>query len=150
MKWLVAGDSHGARDNLLLAAERERPDGLLFTGDGLDDLKRACVAVARVRAVRGNCDLGSALADEMVDVLDGVRVLLSHGHRYRVKSGLELLLYGAMENEADLVIFGHTHEQTVTVLGGVTFLNPGAIKNGEYAVVDISPGRAPDIRPKRL
>ena len=37
-------------------------------------------------------------------------LFITHGHRYGVKSGLGALIAQAVKEDADAVIFGHTHE----------------------------------------
>ena len=86
MNILLLSDSHGHPDRIREAAERTRPDCILFAGDGLRDLAGAHIAPdVPVYAVRGNCDarwdpLTAQYPEEQILVLDGVRILLTHGH----------------------------------------------------------------------
>ena len=66
-------------------------------------------------------------------------LLLTHGHRYSVKSGYDALLARAVEVGADIVVFGHTHvpflktipkgtEVSGKILERPTYLfNPGSV-----------------------
>ena len=118
MTLLVLSDSHGRPDRMEEVIRRVRPDGILFAGDGLRDLSRAEVT-APLWAVAGNCDWltspvivqGRELTprtEELVTV-EGVRILLMHGHTYSVKGGLGSAVARAVQQEADLLIYGHTH-----------------------------------------
>ena len=90
MNILLLSDSHGHPDRIREAAERTRPDCILFAGDGLRDLAGAHTAPdVPVYAVRGNCDarwdpLTAQYPEEQILVLDGVRILLTHGHTHEV------------------------------------------------------------------
>ena len=153
MKLCVFSDSHGAADKLVSAVARERPALLFFLGDGERDL-----AAVRERfpslayyAVRGNCDLRSDLSAELTCMVGGVAVFAAHGHRYNVKfePGLESLTEAAREAGAKVALFGHTHEPCCVRHGGILCLNPGSIRNGDYAVLTIEGGNCTATR-KRL
>ena len=123
MTLLVLSDSHGRPDRITEAIHRVNPDGILFAGDGLRDLSRcnfpAPLEACPLWAVRGNCDWtmtplvigGMTLepTDEELITLEGIRILLTHGHKYSVKGGLGSAIARAIERSADVLIFGHTH-----------------------------------------
>lgn len=142
MRWLVASDSHGDRDSLKQAAERENAlsplDGLLYLGDGLYDLKAVKDLVPTIHSVRGNCDLFGASDEETVHI-SGIPILLCHGHRWYVKSGTERLVYRAQEVGVRAALYGHTHIPKCEWAHGILLLNPGAMNMGRYAVLCIGP-----------
>lgn len=118
MRLLIVSDSHGRYERLSeLLDSQHGIDALIFLGDGLADLERAD-AYSRglgVFAVKGNCDSFSLRVreiapEESVINLDGYRFLLMHGHTRGVKYGLTNAIYAAREREADILLFGHTHE----------------------------------------
>jgi len=119
MDILIISDTHGRAERLAEVLRRTGADVLLFLGDGLRDLGVVDEGVT-VRAVRGNCDW-SAMADApelRLEIFGGVRILMMHGHRYNVKGGIEGALAVAAENEADVLLYGHTHvplEKTLSV-----------------------------------
>ena len=45
---------------------------------------------------------------------------------------------------AQLTLYGHTHIQNVENDGACVFVNPGALRDGRYAIVEIEDGK---IRP---
>ncbi len=116
---LILSDSHGSHDAVAEAIRRARPDGILFAGDGLRDLTRLSLPPVPLWTVRGNCDHmlypliingeAAEAPEELVFSVDGIRILLCHGHRYGVKSGLGLAIAAAVRADADLLVFGHTH-----------------------------------------
>lgn len=118
MRLLVVSDSHGRYERLSSLLDMQKGiDALIFLGDGLADLERAD-AYSRgisVFAVKGNCDFFSTLARECVPeetalCFEGYRLFLMHGHTRGVKYGLDNAIYAASEREADILLFGHTHE----------------------------------------
>lgn len=79
----------------------------------------------RLVAVHGNSD-GTAVrarlpAVRTVEALDR-RVLVVHGHDHD-RTSLSLL---ARQEDADVVVLGHTHSPGVDTMGEVTLLNPGS------------------------
>ncbi len=136
---LILSDSHGRPDALAEAIRRVRPAGILFAGDGLRDLTRVDIPCP-LWAVRGNCDwmsaplvIGGHLCEPPEEELllwEGLRILLCHGHRYGVKSGLSVAAAHAAARDCDILVFGHTHlpvEHRIPageVYGGVTLERP--------------------------
>ena len=118
MKFLIISDSHGRYERISeLISMHRTVDALIFLGDGLSDLERAGAYGNgfSVFAVKGNCDwsslgLGSEVENEILLNFDGYRFLLLHGHTRGVKYGLDNAIYAAREKEADILLYGHTHE----------------------------------------
>lgn len=146
MKLLVCSDSHGVLQYIREAIEREKPDYLVHLGDYMRDAD----AVRRqyhdlpVVSVRGNCDFDHTVPERLLQEWDGVRILLTHGHRYGVKSGLLQLDLAAREAQADIVMFGHTHIPLCSRVGECWFVNPGTCglvgRGPSYALVEIKTG----------
>ena len=152
MTLLVLSDSHGRPDHVEEAIRRVRPDGILFAGDGLRDLTRVGDLPCPLWAVSGNCDwsptwivngLAREARDEELITVEDIRILLIHGHKYGVKGNLLPATYRAMEREADVLVFGHTHtpvelhllphdeKSLVPVQKPLTLFNPGSIGSTE-------------------
>ena len=125
----VFSDSHGSIQDMLRLTREGRPDLVLHLGDysaDAEELARACPETP-VRFVRGNCDLRSAAPELLRLTVEGVRIFACHGHLYRVKSGYQTVCYAALEAEADLVLFGHTHIPYRDRAFGLELLNPGSV-----------------------
>lgn len=164
MTYLILSDSHGRPDRMEEALRRVRPDGILFAGDGLRDLTRVDFSCP-LWAVSGNCDwAGIPLVsndtlleprDEELVILEGVRILLIHGHTYGVKGGLGSAVARAVQRDADLLIFGHTHlpvelhlrpddsRSDFTVTKPLTVFNPGSLgsENASFGTLTIRSGQ---------
>lgn len=144
---LILSDSHGRADRVAEAIQRVKPDGILFAGDGVRDLSY-CDLPCPLWAVRGNCDWmtsplvlnGAAFMpeDEELVTIEGIRILLTHGHKQGVKSGLGGAVAHAVRRQADLLVFGHTHiplelrlspdeSTTLALQKPLTVFNPGSL-----------------------
>lgn len=150
MKVCVCSDSHGNRDGLKRILELEKPDALLFCGDGIDDFK-GLELPERALFVKGNCDF---MCDEPIMrefVLEGVKIIMTHGHKYSVKTTIDIYLSEAFARDANVALFGHTHFQQASYNNGVLLLNGGTMSknSGYYAILELENGKY-DCQLKRL
>ena len=131
MKFIVFSDSHGVSDNMIRAVKLEKPDLCFYLGDGERDLNTLQNRFPQlpVNAVRGNCDVFSSLPRAMICAAGGLKIFLTHGHLYGVKHDpiFRDLCEAALEADADVVLFGHTHEPFRDFTMGMHLLNPGSI-----------------------
>ena len=147
MKIIVVSDTHGATDSLERVMKLNRDaDVVVHCGDSrgeMDDVKMR-YQDKMYYEVRGNCDLGSTLPLYLTFELDGLKFMVTHGHAYNVKFGLEGLARAAAEEGADIVFYGHTHMADDRVIDGVRLLNPGACGGwgASFAVVETNNGQA--------
>ena len=124
----IMGDTHGDVFSMQQAIAEAGPvERWLHTGDFFrDSLLLATIVSVPVTAVAGNCDgRAEAKPDEFIEVA-GYRLWLTHGHRYGVKNDLSELREWALLYEADVVVFGHTHQPFVGNESGLLFFNPGS------------------------
>ena len=158
MTLLIVSDSHGRYERLESLLEMHKNvDALIFLGDGLLDLDRAGVRdyPFTVFSVRGNWDSvrGSITAmrakDEITFTFDGIKFFALHGHTKGVKSTLVNAIYAAEQSEADVLLFGHTHEPIDTYLSQGEYnlnkplhiFNPGSLANYSYGLCEIRNGQ---------
>lgn len=129
MKVLIVSDTHGYETNLHKVIEIEKPfDMLIHCGDLERDISDLQSLVdCPVAAVAGNNDYFYNLKPNDIFRIKDYTVLLTHGHRDGVYYGINNLLYKALENDADIVMFGHTHVPFIDEVDGVTFINPGSL-----------------------
>ena len=140
MKCLCFSDSHGSVQGMKKALSLHRDaEVVFFLGDGLSDIE-SLVSHDRERTwiyVRGNCDFSySTLPSDARRIesvtLSGYKIVLTHGDLCNVKYGDEGILRLAEANDADLILFGHTHiprEDFVRLPQGkgIYLFNPGSI-----------------------
>lgn len=145
MKVLVFSDSHGCLDTMERAVRRESPDMILHLGDYVRDAKslRDKFPHIPLRNVAGNCDFGVSEPETLLTTISGVRVFLTHGHRYYVKSMYLRAIYAAQEQNAGVLLFGHTHRAECFREGDLWVMNPGAAgPAGTYGIMELQDGQA--------
>lgn len=145
MKILVVSDSHGRNVYLEKVLETVEPDMLIHLGDleGSEIFIQNKVSCP-VEMVSGNNDYFSDLEREKLITIGRYKILLTHGHRYRVHFGTETIKDWARQMGADIVMFGHTHMPLLDTSTDVTALNPGSISQPRqegriptYAIVEL-------------
>ena len=146
MRILVVSDTHGdayALEQAILAQPGART--VVHLGDGA---REAGEMEARFPdhtffCVRGTGDFsaGGSLVYARDEICGGKRLFLTHGHLYDAKMGLYRLVCAARERQADILLFGHTHQPLIDYDDGLHILNPGSLhgSGGTYGTVDITP-----------
>ncbi len=122
--FIVFSDVHGdyaSFEKLLTFASKN--DGLFFAGDG-NIFFSTIEKKENYHVVKGNCDQFGI--DEKIIDIDGVKILLVHGHNQGVKSGYLTLQLYAKEKACNVVIFGHTHIPFISQEEGILMINPGS------------------------
>lgn len=141
--FILFSDLHGDYSSLSKIADfGSKNQGVLFAGDGADilgDFKNE-----KWYWVKGNCDqLGE---NEIIIEEEGVKIFLTHGHLYGVKSSYLRIVMRAKELGCSVVVFGHTHQPLVLEEMGVLMVNPGSCsyyaQPKTYACLVLSNGKA--------
>ena len=128
MRLAVCSDGHGVWESAAGRLAAEKVDGVVYLGDRVSDGENvARILGVPLWCVRGNCDLSYTYDSERVIEPEGVRILLCHGDRHQVKSGLWRLSYRAEELGCRVVLFGHTHIWCDVEDHGVRLCNPGSM-----------------------
>lgn len=125
---LVLSDTHGNRSAIdTVLGKNPNMEYIFHLGDHIADARYIDQNVrARVICVKGNCDAGDVGNEEDEIVLAGQKILLTHGHPYKVKYSCDRLFYHAKECEAAAALFGHTHRQYCEYEDGLWLVNPGS------------------------
>lgn len=142
MRILAVSDIHGRNDALEQVLERH-PDicTVIFLGDGLSGVEEIAAhhAERTFLCVPGNCDHDPLAPAVTVEMLGGKRFLITHGHKHNVKYGLYTIEMAARERQADIALFGHTHQPIAEYVDGLYLCNPGSLGyRGDYAIIDAS------------
>lgn len=124
--FVILSDSHGNLSALSkLYGVMQESDYVIHLGDYCGDMREYSDDICqKLYRVKGNCDGGGS---DFILEAEGKKILLTHGDRYGVKTGLYKLLLRAKEVCADVVLFGHTHIAEITEIDGITFINPGSL-----------------------
>ncbi len=141
----VISDTHGSISMAVQAIRQMGEiDALIHAGDLYSDaLRISHVIKVPVYAVPGNCDILNKGPTELIITLEGSKILITHGHFYKVKNTLQLLYYRAQELDAQIVVFGHTHIPVHISENNVHLFNPGSTSRppanikASYGILDI-------------
>ena len=144
MRILVVSDVHGDFRGLCQAIEAQpTAKVVIFLGDGLRQAEDAAdLYLDRdFYMVPGNCDFGADGIPIRQETFGGKRFYFTHGHRHDVKYTLYRLEMAAREAEADIALFGHTHQAYEEYVDGLYLFNPGSLRyDRTYGYVDIVGG----------
>mgnify|MGYP002853853164 CR=1 FL=1 len=153
--YLLFSDSHGDNQRMyeVIDRYRDRIQGIIHMGD-LEGKEQELFRYfpGMVCMVRGNCDRNQELPMERIFTLEGHKILVTHGHTYRVNAGLLTLKMKALSEGAEVCLFGHTHVACKAQEDGILFANPGSIRlpRGEerrpsYGILTLQEGEAPKV-----
>ncbi|WP_085523202.1 metallophosphoesterase family protein [Tuberibacillus sp. Marseille-P3662] len=144
MKLLLTSDSHGMEDELLTLYDRHKDDVSDYLHAGDSERQPDSPEMKPYKAVQGNCDFpDGAYPNHRVESYGDHRLLITHGHLYRIKMTAMPLYYKAQETESTIVCHGHSHVAGAYQEGGVIFINPGSLRlprerpEQTYAILDI-------------
>ncbi|MBR4941369.1 MAG: YfcE family phosphodiesterase [Clostridia bacterium] len=148
MKVLVISDTHGCTSVIDGLIRDENPDVLFHLGDMQTDLKMSLLArTIPTYSVPGNCDNAFSTAGAEICVeLGGVRFFALHGHTRNMRLDPTRGIYAALEQNAGVLLYGHTHTPLWDNHMGLTVINPGTarLKGAQpatYAVINIENGK---------
>ncbi|GMA52327.1 phosphoesterase [Alicyclobacillus contaminans] len=145
----IVSDSHRQRHELLSAVKSvPRLTAILHAGDEVEDARWLAQRVDwPIYAVAGNWDVATEeFPQERIIDGFGPRIFLTHGHRWKVKEGIQHIAHRANECQADIVVFGHTHTAVSVLMDGLLIVNPGSLaaprgrRERTFAVLDIERG----------
>lgn len=143
MKILVFSDSHRSLYGMHTAIGQHQPQQVIHLGDLMSDAEEIAEHYPGLPfcLVPGNCDGWSLSVPVKKQItLGGKSILLSHGHRWGVKSGYGMAIADARSVGADILLFGHTHEPYCQCLdGGLWVMNPGSSRSS-YGLIELEDG----------
>ncbi len=140
MLLLVFSDSHGAMQSMEAAIQFHQPDRVLHLGDCVEDFFALSSRFPEIpmEHVPGNCDYGAEGPLTKLLTLEDTHIMMTHGHLYGVKSSYLRVIYAAREQQADVLLFGHTHHAECFQEGALWVMNPGAAKHGSYGIITLN------------
>ena len=130
MKILVISDTHRNISNVIKIMKKlKNLDRIIHLGDNVSDIfDIISIFNTPIDYVAGNCDYyGENYKLEDIIEINSKKILITHGHLYKVKSGYEEISKIAKEKEVDIVLFGHTHRSFLGYYDDMLIMNPGSI-----------------------
>lgn len=131
MKIGLVSDTHGDKEQMKRALNLLKDTHcILHAGDHYRDaLWMNRHYAGHIIPVTGNGDPEEAGPHERLLKMEGKSILLCHGHRHYLNRGITSLFYHGVEQQADIIVFGHTHVPFILQKTPV-ILNPGSVSRG--------------------
>ena len=129
LKIVVFSDSHKDIEQMISVIKKEKPDMIIHLGDHLRDAQKLFLNFPKIRTVyiRGNTDFDEDYISENHIMIEDKLFLITHGHNYNVKWTKKELIKKGTDDNADIILFGHTHEPYIKRIKGMWIMNPGSI-----------------------
>ena len=121
---IIASDTHG-RSEYLSQLEQAYPHADLFIHCGALEDDASCFN--RWIFVRGNNDFDFNLDDYKILTIEGMRTYIFHSQRMPYYNREKALVKLALENDCQIVLFGHTHMAMAEKIHGIWLINPGSM-----------------------
>ncbi|OYQ65250.1 YfcE family phosphodiesterase [Aerococcus sp. 1KP-2016] len=133
MKILITSDNHGDHEALLDLVVQSDDDIDVFIHCGDSELAEDDNVWGIFHTVQGNMDYGHFKDAISLSTPEG-KIVVTHGHLNNVNRSLDNLVDLAKANDADIVMYGHTHVMDDRDIDGVKVINPGSISQprGKY------------------
>ena len=143
MRILVVSDTHGDFYSLKRALDAQpTAEVIIHCGDGAEQYQylKQVYHAKTVIGVRGNCDWTSKLPPAETVEVGGKTIFITHGHLYQAKFTFAKMVYAAREQNADILLFGHTHQAVTDYIDGLYLMNPGSCSGyyATYGTIDIT------------
>ena len=146
MKILAISDTHGELGRVYeVYRDIKDVDMILHMGDHIDDAldlnKRLDIPVI---GVKGNCD-GALRKEDCTDIVEisAGKIFMTHGHVDGVNYDITNLVYRGMQEDARIILFGHTHVPYLEATDNLLIMNPGSLtrprdgSDGSYGIIQI-------------
>lgn len=149
---LIVSDVHGDEGILeaIIAQHQADVSAIFYNGDS--ELAADLPVFDGVHTVAGNMDDPADFADQNVVRVADVTIFQTHGHLYNATvpmqwANVDLMLQAAQQVQAQIVLFGHTHQLGAEIVNNVLFINPGspslpkgpfAMYGGTYAILTLT------------
>lgn len=108
---------------------------IFHAGDvGSPDILIELATIAPVRAVWGNTDAPGRpdLVERIEETISGMRIVVTHGHELGIPKPPQLV---SRYPTADIIVYGHTHQQLIVQAARRTVINPGAAGPQRFKLV---------------
>jgi putative phosphoesterase len=129
--WIVS-DTHRHYAPVLDCLKNDPHDVVLHLGDHAADAQEMAYYLhVPVIAVRGNCDgADGEIPLERILEYHSLRIFMTHGHGYRVKSDRRYLAAKAKKENCTLALYGHTTSRA-------TIWRPNQLGHTHHAAISI-------------
>ena len=142
---LVFSDSHGETCRMIKAV-RDMPgvSGIIHLGDYSRDIRQLedTFFDIPIYGVQGNNDRSDLYPNEKMLTIAEKKIFITHGHYYLYGFDASRLKAVPATENADIILYGHTHIADIQKYGGKILANPGSISrprigDASYGVIEI-------------
>lgn len=126
MQIIIMSDNH-RDEEIVRDVLRQNPQAERYYLLGDSEMRKHVLVNLGVISVKGNYPFEPKLPKELILTIEGVRVLMVHGHKQHVKTGIERIKQYAYDKDSQLVFFGHTHKYRIYDAGEMILVNPGSL-----------------------
>jgi putative phosphoesterase len=153
MRIAVFADTHGNKNAIRETIINSAFDGIIHLGDGVRDGYALSEEFGiTFYGVAGNEDYGVHFPEKYLLMIYSWSLLLIHGHQWDINSyhpeemweeHFSDMARMARNENARVLLFGHTHEPLLEERGGILFCNPGNQYIGSnkpltFAIMDVA------------
>lgn len=145
MRILVFSDTHRNIDNCLkLCNNLLGVDLIIHLGDmkaDADEIERK--TGIKVETILGNNEFILGKTEKVLE-FDGIKIFITHGHKYGVKTDKTRIAEKVKATGAYIGLFGHTHIPFDDTVDGIRLLNPGSAGyalHPSYGIIEIENGK---------
>ena len=145
MKLVVFSDAHGYKE-IVERIVNFNSDADYFISLGDSELEQDFLLSNDIIMIKGNYPRDPGFVYEREMEVEGLNFFLIHGHKYGVQRSLKKLIKHTINNNYDVVLYGHTHIADVMKVGKALILNPGSCARPRndvapsYLVIEIIEG----------
>ena len=138
MRCLVFSDSHEDITNMEKITKRFYPDVILHLGDSINDamILKNKFPLINFECIKGNIDEDSDAPEEYLVSLEKVKIYLTHCQKEQ-----NMMIDKAIEEKAQIYLYGNTHTPAFSATRGIVLMNPGAIGSSfeecSFGLIDV-------------
>ena len=145
---LVFSDTHGSTGRMRRIIENMKDvNGVIHLGDINRDIQllEDTFFDFPIYGVQGNNDYTGLYPSEKLITVDSKKIFITHGHYYLSGYDPARMKNLPVTEEADLLLYGHTHIADVEHFDGKILANPGSVSRprkagASYGVIEIENG----------
>lgn len=121
---LIFSDIHGSLSLVDDFIDHFNPDRIFGLGDF--EVSEFDLEFRNIVGVQGNSYFDPDYPIDRFIEIEGIKILLTHGHTHNVRGGISTLKQFAISNNVNVVFYGHTHVAHISEIDNLIIINPGS------------------------
>ena len=128
MKIVVFSDAHGNKEAIKRVVGFN-PDADFIVSLGDSEVSYNFLQDLDIIPIKGNSLFDAGFVHESELIVEGKKIYLTHGHKFKVGKGLAKLSNKTINGGYDIALYGHTHIAKLNRIGTKYVINPGSIRS---------------------